>query len=376
MNKPVDVWIHAVSLGEVIAAIPLVDAILEKKWSVLITTMTPTGSDRVQKHFGDKVAHQYVPYELPCVLKRFFKQIKPRVGIIMETELWPNLIYQARAAEVPLLLANARLSDSSQRGYKLIKFLIKPLLSQFSAILPQGTADARRFIALGAKKEIVHVSGNIKFDLQTNTLDTQKFKELKSKLGAERVVVIAASTHENEESEIVSQLKRLQGAIPDVVLLIAPRHPERFQSVYQLCLQAGFNTGLRSNLDSISPENEIVVLDTLGELLGMYLISDYAFVGGSLVPHGGHNVLEPIAMNIPVLSGNYVNNFKAICDDLAVAQAILLVQQANEVIDGIIKLHADEMLRQQMVKNAALVFEQNKGAVLKHLERIEAIVKR
>lgn len=372
-NNPVDVWVHAVSLGEVIAAIPLIDAMLDKKWSVFITTMTPTGSERVQARFGDKVGHQYLPYDLPGVLKRFFKQIQPRVGVIMETELWPNLIYQARAAKVPLLLANARLSDDSKNGYAWIKFIIKPVLNQFSAILPQSEEDARRFISLGAKEELVHVLGNIKFDLQTNAIDSQRFNDLKSHWGAKRIAVIAASTHENEEAQILEQLKRLQAAIPNVVLLIAPRHPERFQAVYQLCTQAGFNTGLRSNLDSLSSENEIVVLDSLGELLGMYQISDYAFVGGSLVPVGGHNVLEPIAVNVPVFSGNQVHNFKAICNDLDAAQAIVLVSQANELIDAIIKLHVDSELRQQMVANATAVFERNKGSVLRHVAQIEGV---
>ena len=374
-NKPVDIWVHAVSLGEVIAAIPLIDAMLAKKWSIFITTMTPTGSERVQAYFGDKVAHQYLPYDLPGVLKRFFKQIQPRVGVIMETELWPNLIYQARAANVPLVLANARLSDDSMQGYKWIKFMIQPVLNQFSAILPQAEEDAKRFIGLGAKHELVHVLGNIKFDLHTNTLDSKRFSDLKRYWGVARVAVIAASTHESEESQILSQLKRLQTAISGVVLLIAPRHPERFQAVYQLCTQAGFNTGLRSNLETLSPENEIVVLDSLGELLGMYQISDYAFVGGSLVPVGGHNVLEPIAMKVPVLSGNQVHNFKAICKDLEEVQAILLVSQANEVIDGIIKLHADPTLREEMVKNATGVFERNKGSVLRHLQYIEGLIK-
>ncbi|WP_058520947.1 lipid IV(A) 3-deoxy-D-manno-octulosonic acid transferase [Legionella tucsonensis] len=372
--KPFDVWIHAVSLGEVIAAIPLIDVMLEKNWSLLVTTMTPTGSERVQARFGNKVAHQYLPYDLPGILKRFFKQIRPRVGVIMETELWPNLIYQAKAAKVPLLLANARISDDSLNGYKKIKFLIKPILNQFSAILAQGEEDARRYITLGARKEIVHVLGNMKFDLQTNTIDSKRFSDLKSRWGADRVAIIAASTHENEEAQILSHLKRLQQAIPGVILLIAPRHPERFQAVYQLCMQSGFKTGLRSNLNTLSPENEIVVLDSLGELLGLYQISDYAFVGGSLVPVGGHNVLEPIAMNVPVFSGSQVHNFKAICNDLQAAQGILLVHQANELIDGIIKLHSAPKFRQQMIQNAAAVFERNKGSVIRHLQQIEGVI--
>ncbi|MFT4058904.1 MAG: lipid IV(A) 3-deoxy-D-manno-octulosonic acid transferase [Legionella sp.] len=371
--KPVDVWVHAVSLGEVIAATPLIDAMLDKNWSVCVTTMTPTGSERVQARFGDKVSHQYVPYDLPHILKRFFRQLKPRVGIIMETELWPNLIYQARAANVPLLLANARLSDDSRRGYETIKFIIKPVLNQFYAILSQGEEDAKRFIRLGANQDIVHVLGNIKFDLQTNTIDSKKLSELKSYWGINRPAVIAASTHNNEEAQILEQLTRLQAAIPGVVLLIAPRHPERFQEVYQLCQQAGYKTGLRSNFKTLSTDNEIVVLDSLGELLGMYQISDYAFVGGSLVPVGGHNVLEPIAMNVPVLSGNQVHNFKAICSDLEAANAILIVENAYEVIDGIIKLHQNKSFCRQMVRNATIIFEHNKGAVKRHLQQIEDV---
>ena len=373
-NRSFDIWVHAVSLGEVIAATPLIDAMLDKQWSVLVTTMTPTGSERVQLRFGNKVSHRYVPYDLPGVLKRFFKRNQPKVGVIMETELWPNLIYQAHNAQVPLLLANARLSERSLNGYLRLKFLFKPVLNQFFAILAQSADDAARFIALGARNNIVHVLGNIKFDLQTHTVDSAKFKELKSHWGADRIAVIAASTHEDEEAQILSQLKRLQKAIPEVVLLIAPRHPERFQTVYQLCQQAGFNTGLRSAVDTLSSQNEVVVLDSLGELLGLFEISDFAFVGGSLVPVGGHNVLEPIAMNVPVLSGNQVHNFKTICRDLDEAQAIQMVSQADELIDAIITLHTDKSLQERMVKNATAVLENNKGALDKHLDKIEGVL--
>lgn len=369
--KKVDVWVHAVSLGEVIAATPLIDAMLDSHWSILITTMTPTGSDRVKARFGNKVSHQYVPYDLPAVVNRFFRQVQPRVGVIMETELWPNLIYQAQKAKIPLLLANARLSERSLNGYMKLKFLFKPILNLFFAILAQSEEDAQRFIALGANKDLVHVLGNMKFDLQTNRVDSEKFRDIKNHWGSNRPVVIAASTHDDEESQIFSRLRRLQQAIPYVVLLIAPRHPERFQTVYQLSVEAGFNTGLRSSSDTLSPENEVVVLDCLGELLGLYQISDYAFVGGSLVPVGGHNVLEPIAMNVPVVSGDQVHNFKTICSDLKDAQAIQLVQHADGLIDAIIKLHEDQEFHKRMVENATKVLESNKGSVLKHIQKVE-----
>lgn len=373
-TSPVDVWVHAVSLGEVIAATPLIDAMLDKHWSVLITTMTPTGSERVKSRFGDKVVHRYLPYDLPFVLKRFFKKVQPRVGVIMETELWPNLIYQAKAAKVALFLANGRLSDRSLKGYLKFKYLFKPVLNQFSGILAQSDEDAGRFIALGANTNSVQVLGNMKFDLQINTIDSKKYKELKSHWGDDRITVIAASTHEDEESQILSQLPRLQKAIPEVVLLIAPRHPERFQTVYQLSVQAGFNTGCRSDLKTVSRKNEVVILDSLGELMGFYQMSDFAFVGGSLVPVGGHNVLEPIAMKVPVLSGNQVHNFKTICRDLGEAQAILLVNRADELIDAIIKLHQDKESQNSMVKSATAVLESNKGSVVKYLQRIEGIL--
>lgn len=373
-NKNIDIWLHAVSLGEVIAATPLIDALIEKNWSVLITTTTPTGSDKVQNYFGNKIVHQYLPYDLSGVLKRFFKLYKPQLGIIMETELWPNLLHQAHKAKIPLLLANARLSEYSVKGYVKLKFLFKPLLNQFAGILAQSEDDAQRYLSLGVKKELVKVLGNIKFDLQTKGVDSSKFEELKSHWGAERTVVIAASTHEGEESQIIHYLKKLQKAIPEVVLLIAPRHPERFQTVFQLCQQAGFNTGLRSAVDSLSVNNEIVVLDCLGELLGFYQISDFAFIGGSLVTVGGHNVLEPIAMKVPVLSGSYVHNFKTICNDLVKAEAIHLVDKADELIDAIITLHNEKELQNKMVKNATAVLENNKGALLKHLNKIESIL--
>lgn len=371
---PVDVWVHAVSLGEVIAAIPLIDAMLDKHWSILVTTMTPTGSDHVHVRFGDKVTHQYLPYDLSLVLKRFYQAYQPRIGIIMETELWPNLIHQAHVMKIPLVLANARLSERSLAGYLRFKFLFKPVLNQLTAILSQSDADAERFMSLGANKELIQVLGNLKFDLQINRIDSQQFLQLKDLWGNDRPVFIAASTHIDEESQIFSQLKRLQTAIPKVILLIAPRHPERFQTVYQLSIQAGFKTGLRSRPDSLSIETEVVILDCLGELLGFFQVSDYAFVGGSLVPVGGHNVLEPIAMNVPVVSGHCVHNFKTICNDLLQKQAIQLVSTAHELVDALIKLHEDKAFLNQMTQNASVVLKSNQGSVKRHLQCIEKVL--
>lgn len=372
--RPVDIWIHAVSLGEVIAATPLIDALLHEKRAVLVTTMTPTGSERVKTRFGDQVSHCYIPYDLPHILTRFFRKIQPKAGIIMETELWPNLIHHAFLAKIPLFLANARLSERSLKGYKKAKHFFKPILNQFTGILAQGESDAEHFIELGARKSLVRVMGNMKFDMELSLVDSGPFKELKHKWGKERTVLIAASTHEDEESQILKQLKTLQAAIPDVLLILVPRHPERFKAIFQLCVQSGFNIGLRSNIQSISSANDIIVVDSVGELIGFYLVSDYAFVGGSLVPNGGHNVLEPIAVKIPVLSGPYVHNFKAICKALNEVQAIQFVKNAIELVEVVVRLHHNDELKKNMVERATLTLESNKGAVERHRQEIEVVL--
>lgn len=373
-NEGIDIWVHAVSLGEVIAATPLIYALLEKQWRLLITTMTPTGSQRVIATFANQVQHQYIPYDLPWSLRRFFKKIKPRLGLIMETELWPNLIYYAAQAKVPLLLVNARLSERSYRGYNKIRFLCEPMLNQFNAILTQGEEDAKRFKSLGAEEGRVHVLGNMKFDLQTQHINLEPFLALKDCWGAERVAVMIASTHEQEEQLILSRLKQMQVGLPNMILLIAPRHPERFQKVYQLSVQLGFNTGLRSQKESLSLANEVVILNSLGELLGFYKISDYAFVGGSFVPIGGHNVLEPIAMGVPVFSGPHVHNFKAICRDLEAAQAIELVENADVLIERLMALHRDQSRKKTLIEQASAVLDANKGAVTRYLSEVERVI--
>lgn len=367
----VDVWVHAVSLGEVIAATPLIDRLLQQQQAVFITTMTPTGSQRVVNYFGHKVGHQYVPYDMPGVVKRFFKKTKPKVGIIMETELWPNLIHQAQRAKVPLILANARISDDSIKAYQRIQFLIKPVLNKFTAIFPQGDDDARRFIKLGAPANKVHTLGNMKFDLNVQMHNPEGFHKLKESWGASRITLIAASTHDNEEALILDVFKELQDALPNILLLIAPRHPERFQSVYQLSLKEGYRTGLRSDLSSINPDKEVIILDSLGELLGMYQISDYAFIGGSLVPVGGHNVLEAVAMRIPVFSGKNFHNFKYIFSELQEKQAINLIDNAHELMQGIIRLERNQEERERLITQATQVLAKNQGAVARHVEFIK-----
>lgn len=368
---PIDVWLHAVSLGEVVAATPLIQAMLDKNLRVMVTTMTPTGSQQVSKRFGSLVAHQYLPYDLPWALRRFFKKLKPRLGIIMETELWPNLIAQAKKMNVPLLLVNARLSDRAFQQYHKVRFMFKPTLNRLTSILAQSQNDATRFIALGAEPGRVHVAGNIKFDIPAVVVDSQMQSGFSKAWGDGRVVVIAASTHNIEEEQILSRLSRLQHAIPTVLLLIAPRHPERFQSVFELCQQHQFKTGLRSQIDTINEESEVIVLDSLGELMAFYSLSDYAFVGGSLVPIGGHNVLEPIAVNVPVFCGPYMNNAQSICDDLCNEHAMEKASDADDLIEKIIAVYHNPVRREQQINNATAVLNANRGTLARCLVEIE-----
>ena len=372
-HQPVDVWIHAVSLGEVVAVTPLATALVDKHYRVLITTITPTGSERVRTCFGERVLHQYLPYDLPLILRRFYRAYQPDVGIIMETELWPNLIYEAQRIKLPLLLANARISNRAYKQYQKAAFVFKPVLKQLTAIFAQSMEDANRFKLLGAPSERVSVLGNMKFDLHIDVNNKTLFQHFKERWGQTRPVMIAASTHEHEEEQLLAGFKRLQKTIPDMLLVIAPRHPERFQEVHKLS-KLHFNTGLRSEPEGISQAVEVVILDTLGELLGFYQISDYAFVGGSLVPVGGHNVLEAIALNIPVMTGPHMQNSKAICQELCAAGAMRIANNMDELVSDVIQLHNNQDLREKQINNANAVLAANQGCLERYLKEVEHVL--
>ena len=368
-----DVWIHAVSMGEVVAVTPLVERLIANNVRVLMTTMTPTGSQQIVSRFKSQVAHQYIPYDLPWCFRRFLNQVKPKIGIIMETELWPNMICEAYSAGVPMVLANARLSDKAYPKYHFFRWFFAPLLTKFTWIGTQSELDSQRYQVLGAPAEKVMMLGNLKFDLSYPQTNQNHLEEIKNAWGAQRPVWIAASTHEDEEAQLLSQLSRIQQAIPNIVFAIAPRRPERFQTVYALAQQQGWNTGLRSQIQTIQPENDVVILDTMGELLAWYRLSDYAFVGGSLITLGGHNVLEPIAMQVPVFCGPFMQNSKSVCDELVKHQALQMCASAEEIADNLIALHEHPTKRAQQIARASAVLHTNAGAVERYLENIEAV---
>ncbi len=369
--KPVDVWVHAVSLGEVVAASALIESVLKMGHRVLVTTMTPTGLAQIERTFGERVVYQYVPYDYPDVLYRFFKCYQPRLGLIMETELWPNLMYAASAHQVNLFIVNARISNGAFKAYQKVRWFFKPLWSCIQGVFAQSELDAKRFCALGVPEAKVHMLGNMKSDLTVPEDVSKPVYFLKQALGEARPVVIAASTHEGEEEQILSVLNTLQQAVPGVVLFIAPRHPERFDAVYALAKQHGFKTSRRSQLETITSSDEVVVLDSLGELLGFYGLSDYAFVGGSFVPIGGHNVLEPMALSVPVFCGMFMQNSKNLCETMLSAGAMRQVPDANALVDAIRVLHEDEQLQKTQVSAATNALKASQGAVMRHVEALE-----
>lgn len=367
-------WIHAVSVGESIAAAPIIEHFLANHPSlpVVVTTMTPTGSERVKAMFGDRVFHVYAPYDLPDVVARFLKRVQPSVAVIMETEIWPNMVCETAAKGIPVVLANARLSARSSRGYGHLATLTQSVFSQFAQVVAQSAEDGARFVDLGVSPARLTVSGSIKFDLAIpETLRTEA-EDLRVVWLGSRPVWIAASTHAGEDEIMLSAHRELLQRQPRALLLLVPRHPERFNKVAGLISAGGFSFQRRSDYkDGVSAEDAQVVLgDTMGELLLLLGCADIAFVGGSLIEHGGHNTLEPAAWGLPVLSGNSDFNFTEISTLLSAEGGLLKLADAQSLSNTLQALFTDSARAQRQGAAAKQVVENNRGA----LQRLLAII--
>ncbi len=304
--------IHAASVGEVIAATLLIKAVSKQypELPLIVTTVTPTGSGRVQAAFGNSVSHFYLPYDLPDAIERFLNFIDPKLMIVIETELWPNLIRKVNIRKIPFVIANARLSPRSAKRYGWVKGSIKDMLNQISLIMAQDEVSRDRYLALGYAPAKMVNTGNLKFDLEITPQLHQSVIKTKASLNlTERPIWIAGSTHEGEEKLILDAHKLLLEHYPNLVLILVPRHPERFGLVELLIQKSDLNYVKRTENKTLSQNTQVMLGDTMGEMMLLYGLSDIAFVGGSLVKHGGHNPLEPIAFNIPVVSGLYTYNF-------------------------------------------------------------------
>lgn len=358
------IWFHAVSVGEVEALFPLVKKIQREypNATLLITTTTPTGSARVKAIMRDSVEHVYLPYDIPCGINRFMRCFKPRMAVIMETEIWPNLFAYCGKNEIPLYIINARLSEKSARGYQKIPGLISPALACVKSIAAQTQDDACRFAAIGAKTETVRTLGNIKFDVEVSNEVIQQGVQLKAELFAGRFVWLIASTHKDEEAIFLEIYKEIKSKIPELLLVIVPRHPERFVEVKKLCEQNQLAVVMRASGEICRPYDDVYLVDTMGELKMLYAASDVAFVGGSMVPVGGHNILEAAAVGTPVLFGPYMANFKEIAEGVLRQDAAMQCQDEGEIINSMTALYVDAEYRQSLVEKGKVFVRQNQGA--------------
>ncbi|KAA8997307.1 3-deoxy-D-manno-octulosonic acid transferase [Affinibrenneria salicis] len=371
--KPNGIMLHSVSVGETLAAIPLVRALRHRypTLPITVTTMTPTGSERVRSAFGNDVHHLYLPYDLPCSLRRFLNRIQPRVVIIMETELWPNLITALHQRNIPLIIANARLSARSAAGYKKLGGFIRRILRQITLVAVQNQEDGERFIDLGLKRANLTVTGSLKFDISVTPELAARAVALRRQWASKRPVWIATSTHEGEESIILAAHRQLLTQFPQLLLILVPRHPERFATAEELARNAGLSYTLRSSGEIPSASTQVVIGDTMGELMLLYGIADLAFVGGSLVERGGHNPLEAAAHAIPVLMGPHVFNFKDICHKLEQADGLITVADETALVREVGNLLADEDYRRYYGRHAVEVLHQNQGALQRLLTLLE-----
>ena len=366
---PHGILLHSVSVGETLAAVPLVRALRHHypDLPITVTTMTPTGSERVRSAFGDDVYHVYLPYDLPGSVNRFLTTVDPKLVIIMETELWPNLISQLYRRKIPLIIANARLSERSAAGYQKLGSFVKTMLRKITLIAAQNQEDGERFIALGLKRSHLHITGSLKFDISVTPELAAKAVALRRQWAAHRPVWIATSTHEGEEAIVLDTHKKLLAQFPQLLLILVPRHPERFAKAEQLTQEAGFKYTLRSSDAIPDAQTQVVIGDTMGELMLLYCIADLAFVGCSLVERGGHNPLEAAAHAIPVLMGPYTFNFKNICAKLDQAEGLITVTDSDSMATAIASLLNDEDYRRYYGHHAVEVLHENQGALLRLL---------
>ena len=370
------IWVHAVSVGESIAAAPMVRELLKRypALPITVTCMTPTGSEQIRKLFGGQVGHAYLPYDLPWLQRRLLRRLQPKIGIIMETELWPNLVAEAGRARVPLVLANARLSARSARGYQRVGALVRPMFAALDWVAVQSQAEALRFIELGVGREQMQVTGSIKFDFRPDPQQVQQAQELRARWGSDRPVWIAASTHAGEDEQVLRAHRQVLDALPDALLILVPRHPERFDSVARQVSETGFGMVRRSSGALPAADQQVLVGDTMGELVFLYACADLAFVGGSLVPNGGHNYLEPAALGLPVLSGPHRFNFTEISELLEGAGALQVVADETALAVAVQQWLQDSPARQRAGQAGQAVVADNQGALERLLQGIDRLL--
>ena len=363
------IWVHSVSAGETIAAIPLIRGLIARGFTILVTTMTPTGRERVLSLLGDSVLHSYAPYDLPDAVGRFLERTKPKCLVIIDTELWPNIIHQCFMRNIKTILVNGRLSARSAAGYKKISSLTKSMLHEIDYLAVQTPSHGERFIELGLAEEKLMVAGSIKFDQELPADFSEKVLRLKEKVG-DRLIIIGASTHAGEEEMILKAFKSLRSSHEDLLLILAPRHPHRSDEVAALTEKEGEILLRHSDNKNCSERTTVLLLDTMGEWIYFYGISDIAIVGGSFVPVGGHNLMEAANAQVPVIMGPYLENIEDIASMFVENGGMRIAGDAAELGAELRSLVSSMDDRQHLVARANDVLEINQGA----LNRVENLV--
>ncbi len=367
------IWVHAVSVGEVQAAVPLVRAIQQRfpDHHTLVTTVTPTGAARVAANFGDSVIHCYIPFEMPLAVDRFFSSVKPRLAMVMETEIWPNLYRGCGSRGIPLVLVSARISLKSLKKYRRLLPLFRETLSHGIIIAAQSEADAERFQSLGASPERTRVTGNIKFDVELPEGLAEKGSHFRERYFGRRPVWVAASTHDQEEQQVLAAHRSLLERYPDLLLVLVPRHPERFATVADMIDKQGFKKVARTEERPCDADTHVFLGDTMGEVPIFYAASDLAFVGGSLVPVGGHNLLEPAGLGLPLISGPHVYNAQEISDLFINLGACHIVEDASELAAAVAELLDDPVAAREQGGRGRDIVLQNRGALARLITLLE-----
>ena len=373
------IWLHAVSLGEMAAAAPLLRALRARypNTPLIVTTATPAGRARAHSSLGEDADVRFLPYDTPGSVRRFLARAQPRAGIIMETELWPNLLTECRRRGIPVLLASARLSARSVSSYRRFGSLFRAVFTPNLTVAAQTDADAERFRAIGASDSRLSVVGNVKFDLELDGGVAAAGRALRGALGTSRPVWVAGSTHAGEEEQVLDAHALLRTSHPDAVLLLVPRHRDRFDSVADLLTRRGIVFERRSAMAGaaalrLPAEFSVVLADTLGELTVLYASGDVAFVGGSLVPIGGHNLLEPAALGLPVLTGPSHSNGEEIAQLLLARGAALQVNGADELAAVLKRLIEDSAERERIGRAGREIVAANRGSLSRLLALIDA----
>jgi 3-deoxy-D-manno-octulosonic-acid transferase len=371
------IWVHAVSVGEVMAAVPLIKKIKQHFPDVplVVSTITETGNQTAHRNLKQADRIIYFPFDYPFIVRRVARAVNPLVFIMLETEIWPNFLRELSRRSIPVLMISGRISERSFRNYKLFSFFFKQVLAQVSRLCMQTAEDAQRIIAIGAQEERVLVGGNIKFDLQVPPITLQEQERLRTDFGfaAGQQVFIAGSTHKGEEEIVLSIFAALRRRFPQAALILAPRHPERFAETEALLRQSGLPYVRRTALKSAPfPQGAcVVLLDTIGELFKTYSMGTVVFIGGSLVPVGGHNVLEPAVFGKPVIFGRHMHNFREIARMLCQKQAGIQVAGPEQFTAEALRLFEDPAACEEIGRNAFRVIQENIGAVQRSVAVLE-----